>query len=67
MVEADTSELLSELVKEAEAKFWSPWLIGMNDETKKPGGVMYKPSGIISPWDDGPKNPHPGGCVRDSV
>lgn len=57
---ADTQEEMDAAVKRAEAKFWSPWLIGTHETTKKPGGLMYKPSGIMEPWQDSYHQPHPG-------
>lgn len=59
-LEADTQEEMDAMVKRAEKKFWQPWLIGLTEATGKPGGAMYKPCDANSPWEDGPKNPHPG-------
>ena len=56
-VEADTQGELDQLVCAAEQKFWQPWLIGTNDVTGRPGGVMYKPSGADRPWSDVPRQP----------
>jgi len=63
-VDFDTERERDESVKAAEAKFWKPWIVGFNSSKEnKPSAVFYKPSGLNKPWDDGPKNPHPG-CVN---
>ena len=51
-------------VATAERKFWRPWLLGINELTKRPGGMMYKPSDIAQDWDDNPQRPHPGNPRR---
>lgn len=59
-LDADTQEEMDALVKNAERKFWQPWLIGVSEATGKPGGAMYKPCDANAPWDDSPSKPHPG-------
>lgn len=61
LIAADTQAEMDVAVREAERKFWQPWLIGINDTTGKPGGGMYKPCGAQAPWHDSPSRPHPGG------
>ena len=48
-------------VERAMRKFWQPWLIGVSEDQTMFGGLLYKPSGIDSPWNDSPECPHPGG------
>ena len=60
-VQADTQAEMDAGVLAAKAKFWEPWLIGTNEETGLPGGVMFKPTGINAPWSDSPTQKHPGG------
>lgn len=59
-VDAGTPAEMATAAKEAERKFWAPWLVGMNEATGKPGGVFYKPSGALASWEDSPRKPHPG-------
>ncbi len=59
-IEADTQTELDNAVQAAERKFWQAWLIGINEATAKPGGVLYKPCDALAPWSDCPKQPHPG-------
>lgn len=53
-VDADTQIELDQLVLAANKKHWHDWLIGQDEATGKPGGVMYKPSGLSRPWRDVP-------------
>lgn len=64
--EADTREECERFVANAGKRFWQPWLVGIHDVTGKPGGLLYKPSGIQSDWQDSPENPHPGGLPASS-
>lgn len=57
---ADSQVEMEALVKEAERKFWRAWLVGIDESTGRPGGVMYKPCDTKAPWEDSPKKPHPG-------
>lgn len=59
-VTADTAAEMDALVEAAKRKFWEPWLIGVSDDTGLPGGLMFKPSGLMEPWFDSPDSPHPG-------
>lgn len=54
-VNADTKAEMDKLVVSAGSKFWKPWLIGQNDSTGLPGGLMYKPCSATAPWEDDPK------------
>lgn len=58
----ETREESVALVENAEEKFWHPWLVHgtCSNETFPFGGVMYKPSAILSDWSDSPGSPHPG-------
>ena len=58
--EADTKEESDSFYAKAVTEFWKSWLVGYTEDRKKFGGVLYKPSGINTEWDDSPKNPHPG-------
>ena len=49
---------LDTAVASAERKFWQPWLLGTSEDTGKPCGVMYKPSGIKRPWHDLLEHPY---------
>lgn len=60
-VDADTPEELEALARDARRRFWEPWLLGRHDATGRPGGVLYKPSGIRAPWADSPDSPYPQG------
>ncbi len=51
-IEASTQSEMDCAVGKAEKKFWQCWLIGMNEKTGLPGGVMYKPSGAVATWWD---------------
>lgn len=62
-ISADTQSELDNAVKKAELKFWQPWLIGIHETTRKPGGAMYKPCGASAPWRDSGDDPHPGGAA----
>lgn len=62
-ISVDNQSEMDALVEAAEKKFWQPWLIGFNEETGLPGGVMYKPCDIKADWHDSPDKPHPG-CPR---
>lgn len=53
-IEASTEAEMDAAVLKAKAKFWQCWLIGQNEKTGVPGGVMYKPSGSKAPWQDVP-------------
>ena len=59
-IDADTPLELDKAVASAEAKFWTPWLVGTNGYTGLPVGVFFKPCGIKQPWEDAPNNRHPG-------
>lgn len=63
---ADSEVELAAFIKQAETKFWKPWLVSnVEAEDGKYGAVLFKPCGIIEFWEDSPKNPHPG-IVRNS-
>ncbi len=49
-IDADTQVEMDQAVADATAKHWHRWVIGVNEGTGKPGGVLYKPSGITTPW-----------------
>ena len=53
-IEAGTHADMDEIVSCAKKKFWQPWLIGVNDNTGLPGGLMYKPCGAVAHWVDNP-------------
>ena len=53
-VEATTEAEMNDLVAKAKMRFWDSWLIGVNEATGLPGGIMYKPSGARAPWTDNP-------------
>lgn len=38
----------------ARAKFWKPWIVGLN------AALLYKPCGANAPWQDTSEDPHPG-------
>lgn len=59
-INTETQYELNKAIKAAEEKYWVRWLVGLNEKSNKPGGVMYKPCGIQEPWIDTPENPHPG-------
>lgn len=63
VIDARDQAALDVAVATAERKFWRPWLLGVNDLTQRPGGVMYKPCDITQDWADNPQRPHPG-CPR---
>lgn len=65
VIDAESQVELDRAVECAESKFWQPWLLGTNETTGKPGGVLYKPCGIDAPWDDSPEGRHPGRCERN--
>jgi len=60
---ASSQSELDQLVKKAESRYWQQWLIGTNEATGMPGGLMYKPSGICEDWFDTGIQPHPGRLV----
>jgi hypothetical protein len=62
--ESDSQHEAEQFVSAAKCKFWQPWIIGTNDNSGKPGGVLYKPSGAIAPWNDSPNKPHPGNIMQ---
>lgn len=66
-INADNQTEFDELVAKARAEFWEPWILGKDDLTGRPGGVMYKPSGINEPWEDAPEKPHAGGARPQAV
>jgi len=53
-IECDDGIETSRFVRAAKSKFWEPWLIGVNEETGKHGGLLYKPTGATSHWEDLP-------------
>ena len=54
-VEASTEAEMDELVAKAKTRYWDCWLIGVNESSGCPGGLLYKPSGVRAVWTD---NPH---------
>lgn len=65
-VAADTRDELEAFARTARTRFWEPWLLGRQGGTGRPGGVLYKPSGIREHWHDSGERPHPGGVHRPS-
>ena len=59
--DTDDKEICDKFVNEAMQNFWQPWLVGVSEDGKHFGGLLFKPSGITKPWEDSPQNPHPGG------
>ena len=51
-VEATTEVEMDQLVAKAKKRFWDCWLVGVNEATGLPGGIMYKPSGARAAWID---------------
>lgn len=66
-INAQTESEMDSAVDEAVKDFWQPWLIGTDEQTGRPGGVLYKPSGITEPWKDSPDNPHPGASIAQNA
>lgn len=63
---ATSEAFLAQLVNNAKKKHWQSWLIGKNENTGQPAGVMFKPCDIAEPWSDSPESPHPG-CIRPTA
>lgn len=59
-IEADSQAEFDAAVESAVRKYWHPWLLGLVEGTARPGGVLYKPCGADSEWEDSPSRPHPG-------
>lgn len=57
-LDAKEQTALDKAVKLAEEKHWHPWLIGFNEQTNEPGGVMYRPVNCASPWHDSFDKPY---------
>jgi hypothetical protein len=56
--EAETEQNLHQIEKLFEKRFWASWIMGVNKETGKPGGAMYKPHGIKKSWLDSAEKPY---------
>lgn len=62
---ANSKALFDHFVAQAAQRYWHPWLIGSLVDGMF-GGVLYKPSGIRTEWDDNPGNPYkPSGESAD--
>lgn len=57
---ADSQTELQSAITRAQRKHWVTWIAGQHPNGQ-PGGLLYKPSGAVAPWDDTPARPHPGG------
>lgn len=63
-IDADTGQERDKLVRDAESKYWKPWIVGFNTgNNDMPSAVFYKPSGLNAAWTDLPDQPHPG-CIN---
>lgn len=68
-VAAPTRRELDSFIAHAENKFWAIWVAGIVVDAVPPnayGGILYKPSGLMSEWTDFPEQPHPGGQPEET-
>jgi hypothetical protein len=49
---AASREDAERFARACEGKFWRRWILGRDAETHQRAGLLYKPSGARSPWED---------------
>lgn len=59
-VDATSRLSLDKALDKAKQFHWKSWMSGETADAGLFCAVLFKPSGIATDWDDGPKNPHPG-------